>query len=328
MTRGITPGVQSAAALRRAVLQRARSRRSEQPAVHRQRVVHAVDEEDRHARHQGRRRVLPQHAHRRQLAERDQLRLPDRLSGRRNNRPVYDASGVPDSGVHAGRLARAELAADDRRAGQHQHDVALPAGSLDRDAAPDRSISARGSRWSAATPPATSSPSTRRRSCRGSAATYDLEGNGKTVLQASYGHYSGKYSEAQFAANTDVGNPSRVTYGYTGPAGSGRDFAPAFDLANYGTIISAAFPTANIFVADGLHSPTVREFTTSVGRELGTRGFAQGDLSVPPLVRLRRGHHRHDDRRRERQPQRRQHRQPVESRSTTTPTASTASTRR
>jgi hypothetical protein len=105
--------------------------------------------------------------------------------------------------------------------------------------------------------------------------TYDLEGNGKTVLQVSYGHYSGKYSEAQFAANTDVGNPSRVTYGYTGPAGSGRDFAPAFDPANYGTIISAAFPTANIFVADGLHSPTVREFTTSVGRELGTRGFAK-----------------------------------------------------
>ena len=105
--------------------------------------------------------------------------------------------------------------------------------------------------------------------------TYDLEGNGRTVVQASYGHYAGKYSEAQFAANTDVGNPSVVTYGYTGPAGQGRDFAPGLNPASYTTIISANFPTANISVADGLHSPTVREFTTSVGRELGTRGYAR-----------------------------------------------------
>jgi hypothetical protein len=103
--------------------------------------------------------------------------------------------------------------------------------------------------------------------------SYDLQGNAKTVLQASYAHYAGKYSEAQFAANTDVGNPSRVTYGYTGPAGQGRDFAPAYDLRNYTTIISASFPTANIFVADGLHSPIVREFTTSLGRELGRGGY-------------------------------------------------------
>jgi hypothetical protein len=66
-----------------------------------------------------------------------------------------------------------------------------------------------------------------------------------------------------------------VTYGYTGPAGQGRDFAPAYNVANYGTIISASFPTSNIFVGDGLHSPTVREFTTSVGHQLGTKGFAK-----------------------------------------------------
>jgi hypothetical protein len=105
--------------------------------------------------------------------------------------------------------------------------------------------------------------------------SFDVEGNGRTILQASYGHYAGKYSEAQFAANTDVGNPSRVTYGYTGPAGQGRDFAPAFNLANYGTIISASFPTANISAAPSLRSPTVREFTTSIGRELGPRGFVR-----------------------------------------------------
>jgi hypothetical protein len=105
--------------------------------------------------------------------------------------------------------------------------------------------------------------------------SFDVEGNGRTVVQASYGHYAGKYSEAQFAANTDVGNPSRVTYGYTGPAGQGRDFAPAFNLANYGTIISASFPTSNIFVAPGLSSPTVREFTLGLGRALGDKGYAK-----------------------------------------------------
>src|SRR5205823_12719222 len=102
-------------------------------------------------------------------------------------------------------------------------------------------------------------------------ATFDIEGNGRTVLQATYGHYAGKYSEAQFASNTDVGNPSLVTYGYTGPAGQGRDFAPGFSLSNYGTVISASFPTANIFVADGLSSPIVREFTLGLGRELSQK---------------------------------------------------------
>jgi hypothetical protein len=106
--------------------------------------------------------------------------------------------------------------------------------------------------------------------------TYDLQGGGKTVLQATYGHYAGKYSEAQFAANTDVGNPSRVTYAYTGPAGQGRDFAPAYDVANnFKTIVSASFPTANIFTAPSLSSPLVKEFTTAIGRELGQRGFAK-----------------------------------------------------
>jgi len=106
-------------------------------------------------------------------------------------------------------------------------------------------------------------------------AAYDLTGDGRTTLQATYGHYSGKYGEGQYANNTDVGNPSRVTYGYTGPAGQGLDFAPGFNLANYGTIISASFPTANIFVADGVQSPTVHELTAGLGRDIGSKGYAK-----------------------------------------------------
>ena len=42
------------------------------------------------------------------------------------------------------------------------------------------------------------------------AATYDVKGNGRWVAQATYAHYAGKYSEAQFAGNSDVANPSLV----------------------------------------------------------------------------------------------------------------------
>ncbi len=104
---------------------------------------------------------------------------------------------------------------------------------------------------------------------------YDLQGNGKTVVQATYGHYAGKYTERQFGVNADVGTPSFVAYVYTGPAGQGRDFAPGFALTNYSRVIAAAFPTSNIVVAPGLSSPTVREFTVGVGRELNQRGYAK-----------------------------------------------------
>ena len=39
--------------------------------------------------------------------------------------------------------------------------------------------------------------------------SFDPTGDGKSVVQATYAHYSGKYGEAQFVRNTVVGNPSR-----------------------------------------------------------------------------------------------------------------------
>ncbi|MEO8077307.1 MAG: TonB-dependent receptor, partial [Acidobacteriota bacterium] len=107
------------------------------------------------------------------------------------------------------------------------------------------------------------------------AATYDLFGDGKWVIQGSYAHYSGKYSEAQFVNNTDVANPSLVIYPYNGPAGQGLDFAPAFDLSNLGEPIFGNFPTANVQFADGLHSPINKELTVSAGGEIGKRGYAK-----------------------------------------------------
>lgn len=105
-------------------------------------------------------------------------------------------------------------------------------------------------------------------------ATYDVMGDGKTTVFGTYGHYSGKYSQVQFAVNTNVGRPSEIDYVYTGPAGSGGDFAPGFDLANYTRIVFTSFPTANVKIADDIKSPLTKEFTTGIGRELG-RGYGR-----------------------------------------------------
>ena len=106
-------------------------------------------------------------------------------------------------------------------------------------------------------------------------AAYDLEGNGSTVLLATYGHYAGKYSQVQFGVNTNVGRPDEVDYVYSGPPGQGFDFAPAFDLNNFRSVTFAAFPTANVSLADGVQSPLTRELTLGIGRELGQRAHVR-----------------------------------------------------
>lgn len=107
------------------------------------------------------------------------------------------------------------------------------------------------------------------------AATYDVGGNGRWIAQATYAHYAGKYSEAQFAANSDVANPSLVVYGYTGPAGQGLGFAPGLNPANYTQVLGGNFPTANVAFEDGLSSALNKEFTFSFGGEIGKKGYGK-----------------------------------------------------
>jgi hypothetical protein len=107
------------------------------------------------------------------------------------------------------------------------------------------------------------------------AAIADLRGDGRTTAQVSYGHYSGKYGQVQFSSNSNVSRPSEVDYLYSGPAGEGAGFAPGFDPSNYTQVIFASFPTANVKVADDLHSPITRELTLGAGQLLGDRGYAK-----------------------------------------------------
>ena len=156
------------------------------------------------------------------------------------------------------------------------------------------------------------------------AASYDLQGNGTTVLYGTYGHYSGKYSQVQFGVNTNVGRPNEVDYVYSGPAGSGGDFAPGFDLANYTQVVFRQLPdgerpgrrwhqVAAHARVHGRHRPRARQPRSR-----------QGDLRVADDVELRRGLRGPDA------PGPRTCRSSARSRTgcSTTPTGSTATTRR
>jgi hypothetical protein len=99
-------------------------------------------------------------------------------------------------------------------------------------------------------------------------------GDGRYTFQTTYSHYAGKYSESQFASNTNVGNPNSLQAIYVGPDGQGLGFAPGFDPNNYVTI-AGDFPVQNVFFDDNLKSPRTKEFTVSFGGGLGSRGYAK-----------------------------------------------------
>jgi hypothetical protein len=107
-------------------------------------------------------------------------------------------------------------------------------------------------------------------------ATYALTADARTTVSATFGVYSGAYNDVQFSRNSAAGNPDRVTNTYTGPAGQGVDFAAGFDPANYPTPVSGTFPTANVFFASDLTSPTTREATVSIAHDFGRRLWTRG----------------------------------------------------
>jgi hypothetical protein len=107
-------------------------------------------------------------------------------------------------------------------------------------------------------------------------ASFDVLGNGKIKLDGTYSQYAGKYSEAQFANNTNVGNPNAIYYLYTGPAGQGRDFAPGINPANYTQVIGGSFPTANVLYGKNIKSPVTKEWSAAVGLDLGHGGYLKG----------------------------------------------------
>jgi hypothetical protein len=111
------------------------------------------------------------------------------------------------------------------------------------------------------------------------ALSVDPMANGKYKVDLTYAEYAGKFSERQFAVNTNVGTPNSISYRYIGPAGEGVDYAPGFDLANY-EITSASFPLRNVLVDDDIVSPIAKEWTISGATSIGRFGFAKATYTT------------------------------------------------
>ena len=111
--------------------------------------------------------------------------------------------------------------------------------------------------------------------------SYDIQGNGNNIAHVTYAQYAGRYNEAQVGGNSPSGKPSYYSFFYTGPAGSGRNFAPGFDPANYAIdpaniVLPIEIRTQNVRVNEGMKTPLTHEFTTSFGRGFaGNRGHAE-----------------------------------------------------
>ena len=119
-------------------------------------------------------------------------------------------------------------------------------------------------------------------------AIYDVFGNGRVRLNASYGHYVAKVAETIGGGATGAGTPAYVFYMYDGPEITGLPTTEAFarmfewfdsvgGTAATDYIFFAQFPGVNVRIGEGLESPKVEEWTLGGGTQLG-RGFARVDL--------------------------------------------------
>jgi hypothetical protein len=131
------------------------------------------------------------------------------------------------------------------------------------------------------------------------AAHYDVFGNGKLLVNTSYGHYVGRLAEGAANDADPAGRNATLAWDYRGPNINNDVNAPTSQLvptevavkmvmdwfaANGGTgrrpfRTTPSVPgVESILDVNGLDSPLVKEFTFGLGTALGTRGFARADL--------------------------------------------------
>lgn len=118
---------------------------------------------------------------------------------------------------------------------------------------------------------------------------YDVTGNGRLRLNATYGKYVGRLAETVQGAGSPAGNPSGYYYYYQGPAFSGtsaqvvRRLIDDF-LAKGGTNRQKNKPDISVvggfsqrLASDNLKAPDMREFTVGAGLQIGQNGFVRAD---------------------------------------------------
>jgi hypothetical protein len=117
------------------------------------------------------------------------------------------------------------------------------------------------------------------------AATYDIKGDGKYRIDASYAEYVGSYNLALFTQTSNTGNASYVYGPYIGPGGEGIDYAPGFDPDNY-FFVAGSIPTLNIFFDEDLSAPTNKEYSLSFGYQLPRGGYVKGTYQNRELTNV------------------------------------------
>jgi Carboxypeptidase regulatory-like domain/TonB dependent receptor/TonB-dependent Receptor Plug Domain len=131
------------------------------------------------------------------------------------------------------------------------------------------------------------------------AAHYDWFGNGRLIVNASYGTYVGRLSEGAANDADPAGRNANLQWDYRGPSINNDVNAPTSSLiptaqaiqmvmdwffANGGTgrrpyRTTPSVPgVESILDLEGLESPLVKEFTIGIGSAIGTRGYARADV--------------------------------------------------
>ena len=129
-------------------------------------------------------------------------------------------------------------------------------------------------------------------------AIYDLQGNGRNRVSASYGRYAAKIDGAIADQTSPAGRYATYLFRYTGPELNApgtpdsqllptdevlrRVFA-WFDAnggadPNSNLVFSAAVPGLNIRIDDPLRTPYMDELTLGYGTQIGSNGFLRADL--------------------------------------------------
>ncbi len=125
---------------------------------------------------------------------------------------------------------------------------------------------------------------------------YDINGNGRFRVNASYSRYVSRIQET-IGGGAGGGNPSYYLYYYTGPTFGGPDSGlSSFDVleqvwtwliadgwsatnpTNAGSFFFAGIPGFNQRLDGTLKSPNVDEFTIGFGTQLGQKGFFRLDF--------------------------------------------------
>jgi hypothetical protein len=110
---------------------------------------------------------------------------------------------------------------------------------------------------------------------------YDLTGHEDWILNASYSRYTGRVLQTYLDQATHQGNPTVISYQYTGPAGA-QPFSVLTNRANYGPALAGySDPAVNVRVDAGLKPPSVDEWQLGLTRSFRTAtgdGFLRATL--------------------------------------------------